>query len=66
MFLPIDKCETFHASIFYLRMKGKCVIIPRTELPMLHIYDSFETTHLNKFWGLMVAKFYNLHEGLDM
>jgi len=64
--LHIDRCKTFHASVFYLKMKGKSVTISCTKLLTLHIYDSSETTNFTKFWGLMVAKFYKSHEGFDM
>ncbi len=36
------------------------------ELPTLCIDNSFVVTNLTKFWGIIVSKFYDPREGVDM
>ncbi len=59
-----DKCEMFHWLTFTLGLKGKCVIIPHINLPILCIEDSSKVASLTKFWGIIIAKFYGPHEGI--
>ncbi len=59
-----DKCAMFHGSIFTSSLKGKCVIIPYIDLPTLCIEDSFKVASLGEFWGIIIAKFYDPHEGI--
>ncbi len=61
-----DKCEMFHGPIFTLGLKGKFVIIPHTILPTLCIEDSSKVVSLIEFWGIIIAKFYDPHEGINM
>jgi len=57
-----DRCEMLHALVFNLGFIDKCVIIPCTKLPTLCIEDSSKS----EFWGTIIAKFYDPHEGIDM
>jgi hypothetical protein len=61
-----DKCEVFHGPIFTLGLNGKCVIIPHTNLLKLCIEDSSKVASLTEFWGIIIAKFYDPHEGINM
>ncbi len=56
----------FHGPIFTLGLKGKFVIIPHTILPTLCIEDSSKVVSLIEFWGIIIAKFYDPHEGINM
>jgi hypothetical protein len=42
------------------------VIIPCNKLPTLYIDDSFKVVNLIEFWGTIVSKFYDQHEGVDV
>jgi hypothetical protein len=40
------------------------VIIPYIDLPTLCIEDSFKVASLGEFWGIIIAKVYDAHEGI--
>lgn len=42
------------------------MIIPCNKLPTLYIDDSFKVVNLIEFWGTIVSKFYDQHEGVDV
>jgi hypothetical protein len=50
--LQFDKLERLHEPIFYLGSKGKSMIVPRIELPMLVTDDSSKVAKLIEFWEL--------------
>lgn len=54
--------------LFDLGLRGKTVVVPKTELLSLVLYKaSFsEACCLSEFWGTVVAEFYDPSEAIDM
>ena len=64
--LRSDNSRRLHVPLFDLGLRGKMCIVPRHELPELLIDESLAAFSLDRFWGTVVAKFYDLLEAIDM